>query len=170
MCVVIVHRRRVKGRKGNSVSAGSQPPTGALCMKSVGFTTLSSHTGKGDSINYISQRALQHRKRQQTHRDRERERDREKQTTRKGEGTGNVTTILGWDRRKERVARNKSQRLQGERDTRERKIEKIESETNSNADRIFGWAGDRWGWLFEGDHCYNWAALLHSALCLGDIQ
>lgn len=60
--------KRVK--EGSSVSAGSLPPTGALCMKSVGFRTLSSHTSKGDSINYISQRALRQRTRQQTRRDR----------------------------------------------------------------------------------------------------
>lgn len=43
--------------------AGSQPPTGALCMKSVGSRTLSSLTSKGDSINYISHRALRHQHR-----------------------------------------------------------------------------------------------------------
>lgn len=64
-------------KEGNSGSAASEPPTGALCMKSVGFRKLSSHASKGDSINHISQRALQHRTRQQTHRDGERESERE---------------------------------------------------------------------------------------------
>lgn len=36
-------------KESSSASAGSSPPTGALCMKSVAFRTLPSHTTKGDS-------------------------------------------------------------------------------------------------------------------------
>lgn len=41
---VIVYEKILK--EGKSGSAVSQPPTGALCMKSVGFRKLSSHTTK----------------------------------------------------------------------------------------------------------------------------
>lgn len=44
-------------KDGNSGSAASKPPTGALCVKSVGFSKLFSHTRKGDSINHISQKS-----------------------------------------------------------------------------------------------------------------
>lgn len=158
----IVHGGMMKKRKeGSSVSAGSQPPTGALCMKSVGFRTLSSHTSKGDSINYISQRALRHRTRQQTHRDREWEREREREADDKeGEGTGNVTAIWGWARRKERVAQNKRQRLWREGHQVKERRGWLESETYNNADTMF-----RWAETDEACHLKVTTAILELASC-----
>lgn len=75
-------------KEGNSGSAASEPPTGALCMKSVGFRKLSSHASKGDSINHISQRALQHRKRQHTHTHTDGERESEREMTKKERALG----------------------------------------------------------------------------------
>ena len=121
ICTVIALCTEWCRERVSSGGAGSQPPTGALCMKSVGFRTLSSHTSEGDSINYISRRALQHSTRRQTHRDKERERKKERERGREGEREGDDKERAlrlwqqsgGWDGRKEGVAQNKRQRLWG---------------------------------------------------------
>lgn len=71
----IVYEKILK--EGESGSASSQPPTGALCIKCWLQEALFPYY-QGDSINQISQRALQHRTWQQAHRGGEWERERER--------------------------------------------------------------------------------------------
>ena len=162
ICTVIALCTEWCRERVSSGGAGSQPPTGALCMKSVGFRTLSSHTSEGDSINYISQRALQHSTRRQTHRDKERERKKERERGREGERErGRGTTRRGrWDCDNnlgdETGGRKEWHRIKGRGYGGERRPgegQAAASETYNNADVIFRRAGDRWGLSCEGDHC-----------------